>query len=87
MFSDTLAQTRRLWGGDAAQDIKNLKLGPLRDSGDGGIETRYMLDFMIDYGPNGRPAGAANHGSVTLQETPDGWKVDGFGSSIDPTLP
>ncbi|MBI2946788.1 MAG: sigma-70 family RNA polymerase sigma factor [Verrucomicrobia bacterium] len=85
-YSEQLASTRRLWGGEAAQGIKNMKIAQF-PSKDGRSENRYMLNFMIDYGTNGRPAGAPTHGSITLQQTPDGWKADGFGSNIDPTMP
>ena len=84
VLKEKLAQTRQMWGGDAAQGIKNLKMGPLND---GLGEDRYVVGFMIDYGSGGRPAGAPTHGTITLRQTPDGWKEDGFGSNIDPALP
>jgi hypothetical protein len=74
-YSEFLAQMRRHWGGDAAQGIKNMAIGgPLR-----GTTNRYMLNFRIDYGANGRPAGYPASGYVTLEQTPDGWKAAGFG--------
>jgi hypothetical protein len=84
VFKEKLAQMRLMWGGDAAQGIKNLKMGPLND---GLGENRYVVGFMIDYGASGRPTGAPTHGSITLHQTPDGWKEDGFGSDIDPETP
>ncbi len=82
MYSETLAQMRRQWGGDAAQGIKNLVIAPIKD----GTQNRYLLTFGIGYGTNGRPTGDPTHGCITLQQTADGWKADGFGSSIE-TLP
>jgi hypothetical protein len=84
VFKETLANMRQMWGGDAAQGIKDLKIQPITV---GSIKDRYMVTFLIDYGATGRPTGAPTHGSITLRQTPDGWKVGGFGSSIDPTLP
>jgi RNA polymerase sigma factor (sigma-70 family) len=83
-FKETLAQMRQMWGGDAAQGINDLKMGPIEV---GSLADRYMVVFAIDYGSSGRPTGAPTHGSITLHQTSDGWKVGGFGSSGAPTMP
>jgi hypothetical protein len=75
---------RQMWGGDAAQGINDLKMGSIEV---GSLADRYMVVFAIDYGTGGRPPGAPTHGSITLHQTLDGWKVGGFGSSGAPTMP
>jgi RNA polymerase sigma factor (sigma-70 family) len=85
IFKENLAQMRRMWGGDAAKGIKNLMMAdPLKPLTDGSGEDRYQLSFMIDYGTESRPAGAATQGCITFHQTPDGWKVAGSGSSMAP---
>jgi hypothetical protein len=76
MYYETLARTRRLWGGDAAQSIKNLEIAPMKDG-------RYMVHFRIDYGANGRPTGDPTHGDIMLQQTPDGFEGYAGGSSME----